>query len=73
VEQFRKSVDGWAAGLVLLLARTPADEIGTHSPRHETPNEIFKYFGEEIFRRQSGIIRDFLMRLDESNGIGNST
>jgi len=62
VQQLQKSADGWAAGLVLLLARTPAEETGTHSLRHEAPYEIFEYFGEEIFRRQSPGIRNFLMR-----------
>ena len=62
VQQLQKRADGWATGLILLLERTPAEETGSHSLRREAPHEIFEYFGEEIFKRQSPENRNFLMR-----------
>jgi len=62
VQQLQKSADGWVTGLVLLLAGTPAEKTGPHSLKHEAPYEIFEYFGEEIFKRQSPQNRNFLMR-----------
>ena len=62
VRHLQKVADGWAAGLFLLLAMTPTEEVAGHSLKWETPHEIFDYFAEEVFQKQSPGIRDFLMR-----------
>lgn len=54
--------DGWLAGLVLLMDKTATEGVEPQSLKEHPPEEIFDYFGSEVFRKQERKIRSFLMK-----------
>lgn len=55
------TVDGWAAGLVLMLAGAGTGS-GDTPPRPESPlQDIFDYFAGELFEKADGDMREFLL------------
>ncbi|MEE8546956.1 MAG: BTAD domain-containing putative transcriptional regulator [bacterium] len=62
IRQLYGKLDGWAAGLVLMLEQTKVSG-GELAPVGEvTPDEIINYFGEEIIRKIDPEYRDFYFR-----------
>lgn len=59
--QLHKKTDGWAAGLILMLA-TKMKAIDFQPMDRLTPEEIFEYFAREIFVRTDKKTKDFLIR-----------
>jgi DNA-binding SARP family transcriptional activator len=61
VRYLQRRTDGWAAGLVLLLAR--AETAGGETLRLSThpPEEMFDYFACEAFEKASDEVREFLL------------
>jgi len=53
--------DGWAAGCVLLLERSPPTDAARKLPRHGT-QEIFDYFASEIFDSLDVEVQSFLLK-----------
>ncbi|MGE5247758.1 MAG: AAA family ATPase, partial [Verrucomicrobiota bacterium] len=54
--------DGWAAGVVLLMARAGMDGIEPQRLSRRAPEEIFDYFADELFGRMGRRTRRFLIR-----------
>lgn len=61
--------EGWVGGVILLseyLKRLPAKKRGAFDTKYHTGNfreEIFPYFGEEIFKSLPGSIQEILIKL----------
>ncbi len=55
-------MDGWAAGLQLVLEGVRRHGIDPAGTAGSTPDEIFEYFAHEVFRRLDGATRSFLVR-----------
>lgn len=62
VKDLFERTDGWAGGLVLLLARRDRGSVAPRTIGREVPSEIIDYFGSEIFRRLDGERRAFLLK-----------
>ncbi len=61
VRNLHRRTDGWAAGLVLLLAK-PGTEWGDPLRlSSHAPEEIFDYFACEVFEKAAPDIREFLL------------
>ncbi len=54
--------DGWTAGLVLLLERGKTEGVEPPRFREHTPQELFDYFGTEIFAKLEKPAKTFLLR-----------
>jgi ATP/maltotriose-dependent transcriptional regulator MalT len=54
--------EGWAAGIVLLLARLQMGAPGPASLARATPEEVFNFFAGELFDRADEETRTFLLR-----------
>ncbi len=53
--------DGWVAGLVLLLEKATAADAEPQTLSRHSPEDIFEYFGGEVFARLDEETRHFLM------------
>lgn len=62
VRYLQSRSDGWAAGLMLLLARASMDGIEAQRLSRSAPQEIFDYFGNELFDRMGPRMRRFLIK-----------
>ncbi|MGD8386329.1 MAG: BTAD domain-containing putative transcriptional regulator [Desulfobacteraceae bacterium] len=60
VEQLHDKTNGWVAGLHLLLKRAEIEDIEPHSMGRHTPEEVFHYFGSEVFEMLPPDIQAFL-------------
>ncbi len=57
-----RRMDGWAAGLQLVLEGVSRHDIDLAGNADFTPNEIFEYFAHEVFQRLDEGVRSFLTR-----------
>ncbi len=62
IRDLHNAAGGWAAGLMLMLAQVDMEGIDWRQIKSFTPQEIFDYFGMEIFEREPADIQDFLLR-----------
>lgn len=62
LEGLHAEVQGWVAGLVLLLEQAELAEIPAPVKNHGNLAAVFDYFAGEIFQRQSGPLQEFLLR-----------
>jgi len=63
IHQLHKAADGWAAGLMLMLAQADLEAIDWQGIQGYTPQEILDYFGKEVFESEVPEIQDFLLRV----------
>jgi ATP/maltotriose-dependent transcriptional regulator MalT len=54
--------EGWAAGIVLLLARLRTQEPSPATLAKSTPEEVFQFFAGELFDKADEETRSFLLR-----------
>ena len=62
IHHLHQTADGWAAGLMLILAQTDLESIDWQWIQGFTPKNILDYFAKEVFERQASEIQDFLLR-----------
>ncbi len=62
IKSLYQKVEGWAAGLVLLLERWKTAGFNIESLDILKENEIFDYFANEIFEKADEEIQNFLLR-----------
>jgi len=62
LEALHRKTEGWAAGLILLMTRSGADETAPCTPAESTNHELFDYFANEIFIKTSPEIREVLTK-----------
>ncbi len=62
VEYLLARTEGWAAGVVLLLAGAGADGIEPKGLETRTPQLVFDYFASELYDRMGARTRRFLLR-----------
>ena len=62
VGQLDGSIDGWAAGLVLVFEHARKENISVESIVTTCRENCFDYFTSEIFSRMNGEIREFLLK-----------
>lgn len=60
--QLHERVQGWVAGLVLLLERGNVSEVRQWHGGKWALGDIFNYFAEELFDKTDAPIRDFLLK-----------
>lgn len=56
-----EKMDGWAAGLLLLLRSPEGQTLQKKSEWQQTPEEIFSYFAEQLFNRAESEVQSCLM------------
>ena len=54
--------DGWAAGLVLLLQKALKEDEESRRIKDLSPEEVFEYFGSEIFENIDEGMKNFLLK-----------
>jgi ATP/maltotriose-dependent transcriptional regulator MalT len=62
LHHLHQAADGWTAGLMLMLAHADLQGIDWQYIRNFNSQEIFDYFGTEVFERETPEIKDFLLR-----------
>ncbi len=62
IEHLHETSNGWAAGLVLMMARARKEKIEFRDLEKLSREEIFEYFASEILRKTQGEIQDFLLK-----------
>jgi len=62
LEQFYAKSDGWAAGLVLLTARSRFVKNAAATAPLLTPREVFDYFAHEIFIKTDQSVQEVLLQ-----------
>ncbi|MCX5914108.1 MAG: BTAD domain-containing putative transcriptional regulator [Deltaproteobacteria bacterium] len=62
IRHLHGTADGWAAGLVLMLERAKVEGLALKEIGKLTPEEIFHYFGSEIFDRADEEVQEFLLK-----------
>lgn len=62
LDLLHEKTDGWAAGLVLLMARAKTATLGMYDLDHLTRHEVFDYFANEIFARTDPAIQVVLLK-----------
>jgi ATP/maltotriose-dependent transcriptional regulator MalT/DNA-binding SARP family transcriptional activator len=68
LKKIHQASEGWIGGLILLceyLDRLPRDQRNEYIAEilsEQFKEEVFKYFGEEIFSSQPALVRDFLIK-----------
>ncbi|NOY44627.1 MAG: hypothetical protein GXP50_04125 [Deltaproteobacteria bacterium] len=60
--RLHKRVDGWAAGLHILVEAARGNGFPALDPDGETPREVFEYFGSQVFQGLDGTTRSFLLK-----------
>lgn len=61
VQMLYQKTQGWAAGLVLMLEHSGFEHIEASSVSTSTPESVFEYFGEEIFRKMDHKTQNLLL------------
>jgi pentatricopeptide repeat protein len=61
-QRLHEAADGWAAGILLMLARTDLESIDWQKVNRFTPQEIIAYFAREVFEKESPETQDFLLK-----------
>jgi hypothetical protein len=61
--ELHAKTDGWAAGLLLLIRRGQLDGIEPQQLSRHTPQEIFDYFGSELFNRLPDSVQKKMLQL----------
>ena len=61
VRQLYEKIDGWIAGLILLLSQTDIEKLPLQILHGETPEIIFDYFANEVFEKVPAETQNFLM------------
>lgn len=62
LEQYHTKSDGWAAGLVLLTARSRFAKDAAATAPLLTPREVFEYFAHEIFIKTDQAVQEVLLQ-----------
>lgn len=62
IDKLHHMVDGWAAGLVLLLDQSRRDGDTTIFGNASSAQVLFNYFASEIFQRMDGETKDVLLQ-----------
>ncbi len=62
LRQVYEKVDGWAAGLVLLMEGMKREGIELVLGKAPLPEEIFRYFAREIFDKVEPAFQDFFLK-----------
>jgi two-component SAPR family response regulator len=62
LEQLHKKIDGWAAGIVLLVEGARIGGIESVLSKACASKEIFQYFAREVFSRAEAGTQDFLLK-----------
>jgi LuxR family maltose regulon positive regulatory protein len=62
LEVLHRKTEGWAAGLILLMARSKTEEPASLSLTASTSRELFDYFASEILNRTEPTIREVLLK-----------
>ncbi len=65
-----KKFEGWAAGLVLLIAGKKFKALGQDLEESFEPANVFDYFASEIFEKTDETVRSFLLRTSFLSRIG---
>jgi LuxR family maltose regulon positive regulatory protein len=61
IRHLHEAADGWTAGLMLMLAQADLEGMDWQSIQRFTPQEIFDYFGKEVFEREPPETQEFLL------------
>ena len=61
-QQLHQAAGGWAAGLVLLVRALRAGSVDPGGLKHLTPENVFDYFGNELFDRLDPSQQEFLLK-----------
>jgi len=62
LRELQAKADGWAAGLVLLTGMAKADGPAAHLSAERTPEEVFDYFANEVFKTFDDDTRKLLLK-----------
>lgn len=62
IRHLHEATDGWAAGLALMLARARSRDVEPQRLTARPPEEVFDYFGNEVFARMGRAVRKFLVK-----------
>ncbi|KAA0243675.1 MAG: hypothetical protein DPW20_08105 [Candidatus Brocadia sp.] len=62
ITDLHEKTDGWAAGLVLMVEIAKTKDIGRHILKELTPQEIFDYFANEVFKKTNKQTQTFLLK-----------
>ncbi len=62
INRLYKTTDGWAAGLVLMIENAKREGIESQMAGKLPPEEIFRYFGNEIFDKIDKELQDFFLK-----------
>lgn len=62
VDSLHQKTEGWAAGLVLLMAGAGSAGPGTQSSAHISSASLFDYFASEIFTKADATTQDVLLK-----------
>lgn len=63
IERYHEQVDGWTAGLILLLEENIHHDDSYEYIQGRSRNAIFDYFAGEIFRKSGRDTQEFLMNM----------
>lgn len=62
ISRLYNSIDGWVAGLILMLESVKEREVEPRRLGKLPPEEIFEYLASEIFEKTEKDIQDFLLK-----------
>jgi ATP/maltotriose-dependent transcriptional regulator MalT/DNA-binding SARP family transcriptional activator len=62
LQTLHDTVDGWAAGLILMLERRNLESEVLGAAKKNNPQEVFDYFAGEIFRKSDVETREVLLQ-----------
>jgi LuxR family maltose regulon positive regulatory protein len=62
IEHLHKTTDGWAAGLVLMVENAKREGIEAQVVGKLTPEEIFRYFSNEVLGKTDKEVQDFFLQ-----------
>lgn len=62
IDLLHQRLDGWAAGLILMLSRPEIRDLQPESLGNYKPEEIFDYFAAELYESTDEKIRNFLIK-----------
>lgn len=62
IEQLHAKLDGWVAGVVLVLEQSKSEDQLTKLLQSDTPQVLFEYLATQVFNRLEPDVQDFLYR-----------